>query len=160
MSGLHREAGLLQLLGCCAPLSMIRHACSPVFPASFSLLDTRSPAARVEPTPACCSQPGAAAVGTAARLLTPFLRSRLHSAAGPVSLLSGLNPRPSVLVMHFFMVALFGVGRWGGGVIVLMGGTGWQPAPGRWHMGRWMEPQCMLPLPVCPPSSIAALSPA
>ncbi|PRW45481.1 arginine--tRNA chloroplastic mitochondrial-like isoform X2 isoform B [Chlorella sorokiniana] len=31
--------------------------------------------------------------------------------AGPVSLLSGLNPRPSVLVMHFFMVALFGVGR-------------------------------------------------
>ena len=32
-------------------------------------------------------------------------------AAGPVSLLSGLNPRPSVLVMHFAMVALFGVGR-------------------------------------------------
>jgi hypothetical protein len=31
--------------------------------------------------------------------------------SGPVSLLSGLNPRPSVLVMHFFMVALFGVGR-------------------------------------------------
>lgn len=31
--------------------------------------------------------------------------------AGPVSLLSGLNPRPSVLVAHFFMVALFGVGR-------------------------------------------------
>lgn len=31
--------------------------------------------------------------------------------AGPVSLLSGLNPRPSVLVMHFFMVALYGVGR-------------------------------------------------
>ncbi|EFN52926.1 hypothetical protein CHLNCDRAFT_137251 [Chlorella variabilis] len=30
---------------------------------------------------------------------------------GPVSLLSGLNPRPSVLVMHFFMVALYGVGR-------------------------------------------------
>lgn len=36
-------------------------------------------------------------------------------AAGPVSLLSGLNPRPSVLVAHFFMVALFGVGRWVGG---------------------------------------------
>lgn len=32
-------------------------------------------------------------------------------AAGPVSLLSGLNPRPSVLVMHFFMVALYGFGR-------------------------------------------------
>ncbi|GLI67912.1 hypothetical protein VaNZ11_012238 [Volvox africanus] len=31
--------------------------------------------------------------------------------AGPISLLSGLNPRPSVLVRHFFMVALFGVGR-------------------------------------------------
>lgn len=31
--------------------------------------------------------------------------------AGPISLLSGLNPRPSVLVAHFFMVALFGVGR-------------------------------------------------
>jgi squalene monooxygenase len=30
---------------------------------------------------------------------------------GPVSLLSGLNPRPSVLVAHFFMVALYGVGR-------------------------------------------------
>ncbi|KAG2429450.1 hypothetical protein HYH02_014032 [Chlamydomonas schloesseri] len=32
-------------------------------------------------------------------------------ATGPISLLSGLNPRPSVLVQHFFMVALFGVGR-------------------------------------------------
>lgn len=31
--------------------------------------------------------------------------------AGPVSLLSGLNPRPSVLVTHFFMVALYGFGR-------------------------------------------------
>jgi squalene monooxygenase len=31
--------------------------------------------------------------------------------AGPVSLLSGLNPRPSVLVLHFFAVAVFGVGR-------------------------------------------------
>lgn len=30
---------------------------------------------------------------------------------GPISLLSGLNPRPSYLVMHFFMVALYGVGR-------------------------------------------------
>jgi hypothetical protein len=32
-------------------------------------------------------------------------------ASGPVSLLSGLNPSPSLLVMHFFSVALFGVGR-------------------------------------------------
>ena len=31
--------------------------------------------------------------------------------SGPVSLLSGLNPRPRVLVMHFFAVAIFGVGR-------------------------------------------------
>ena len=31
--------------------------------------------------------------------------------AGPVSLLSGLNPRPSVLVAHFFMVAVYGIGR-------------------------------------------------
>eukprot|EP01025_Chloroclados_australasicus_P010239 TRINITY_DN1408_c0_g1_i1.p1 TRINITY_DN1408_c0_g1~~TRINITY_DN1408_c0_g1_i1.p1 ORF type:complete len:546 (-),score=66.46 TRINITY_DN1408_c0_g1_i1:926-2476(-) len=31
--------------------------------------------------------------------------------SGPISLLSGLNPKPSVLVAHFFMVAVFGVGR-------------------------------------------------
>ena len=30
---------------------------------------------------------------------------------GPISLLSGLRPSPSVLVMHFFAVAIFGVGR-------------------------------------------------
>lgn len=30
---------------------------------------------------------------------------------GPVSLLSGLNPRPLTLVFHFFAVAVFGVGR-------------------------------------------------
>ncbi|GMP45573.1 hypothetical protein CsSME_00014051 [Camellia sinensis var. sinensis] len=30
---------------------------------------------------------------------------------GPVSLLSGLNPRPLTLVLHFFAVAIFGVGR-------------------------------------------------
>jgi len=30
-------------------------------------------------------------------------------AAGPVGLLSGLTPRPSVLVVHFFMVAFYGV---------------------------------------------------
>nr|WNO03109.1 squalene epoxidase [Ilex cornuta] len=32
-------------------------------------------------------------------------------AMGPVSLLSGLNPRPLSLVCHFFAVAIFGVGR-------------------------------------------------
>ncbi|KAJ4845179.1 Squalene epoxidase 1 [Turnera subulata] len=31
--------------------------------------------------------------------------------AGPISLLSGLNPRPLVLVFHFFSVAIYGVGR-------------------------------------------------
>ena len=31
--------------------------------------------------------------------------------SGPISLLSGLAPKPSLLVMHFFMVALYGVGR-------------------------------------------------
>lgn len=30
---------------------------------------------------------------------------------GPVSLLSGLNPRPLSLVLHFFAVAVYGVGR-------------------------------------------------
>lgn len=30
---------------------------------------------------------------------------------GPVSLLSGLNPRPLILVLHFFAVAVYGVGR-------------------------------------------------
>lgn len=31
--------------------------------------------------------------------------------SGPVSLLSGLNPRPMSLVLHFFAVAVYGVGR-------------------------------------------------
>lgn len=31
--------------------------------------------------------------------------------AGPVALLSGLNPRPLSLVAHFFAVAVYGVGR-------------------------------------------------
>ena len=30
---------------------------------------------------------------------------------GPVALLSGLNPRPLTLVLHFFSVAIYGVGR-------------------------------------------------
>ncbi|KAL8242452.1 hypothetical protein R6Q59_012754 [Mikania micrantha] len=30
---------------------------------------------------------------------------------GPISLLSGLNPRPLVLFLHFFAVAIYGVGR-------------------------------------------------
>lgn len=31
--------------------------------------------------------------------------------SGPVALLSGLNPRPLSLVVHFFAVAIYGVGR-------------------------------------------------
>lgn len=31
--------------------------------------------------------------------------------SGPVALLSGLNPRPLSLVLHFFAVAIYGVGR-------------------------------------------------
>lgn len=30
---------------------------------------------------------------------------------GPVSILSGLNPRPLSLVLHFFAVAIYGLGR-------------------------------------------------
>ena len=40
-----------------------------------------------------------------------YLRLGGMYSAGPVSLLSGLRPSPSVLVMHFFMVAIYGVGR-------------------------------------------------
>ena len=31
--------------------------------------------------------------------------------AGPVSILSGLNPKPLTLILHFFAVAVYGVGR-------------------------------------------------
>ena len=40
-----------------------------------------------------------------------YLRKGGWYAAGPISLLAGLNPSPFVLVMHFFMVALYGVAR-------------------------------------------------
>ena len=38
-----------------------------------------------------------------------YLRLGGVYAQGPISLLSGLNPRPFVLVAHFFMVAIYGV---------------------------------------------------
>ena len=38
-----------------------------------------------------------------------YLRLGGIYAQGPISLLSGLNPRPAILVAHFFMVALYGV---------------------------------------------------
>lgn len=40
-----------------------------------------------------------------------YLKSGGDRSAGPVALLSGLDPSPSNLVMHFFSVAMFGVGR-------------------------------------------------
>jgi hypothetical protein len=46
---------------------------------------------------ALCSTSGACAGG--------------ESSAGPVALLSGLNPQPYYLVKHFFSVALFGMSR-------------------------------------------------
>ena len=49
--------------------------------------------------------------------------------AGPISLLSGLNPKPSVLVMHFFMVPTLAraVGGGDGGLLSLMSGV--RPRP-------------------------------
>ena len=43
-----------------------------------------------------------------------YLRLGGIYAQGPISLLSGLNPRPFILVAHFFMVALYGVRQRGG----------------------------------------------
>eukprot|EP00899_Mesostigma_viride_P013255 jgi/Mesvir1/21930/Mv04927-RA.1 len=40
-----------------------------------------------------------------------YLRLGGWMSSGPVGLLSGLNPRPMSLVMHFFAVAVYGVGR-------------------------------------------------
>ena len=40
-----------------------------------------------------------------------YLQMGGPAAAGPVGLLSGLNPSPGALVAHFFAVALFGVLR-------------------------------------------------
>ena len=40
-----------------------------------------------------------------------YLRLGGWYSEGPISLLSGLRPSPSTLVMHFFAVAIFGVGR-------------------------------------------------
>jgi len=50
------------------------------------------------------------AVPTADATSANDLAGGSHS-SGPVALLSGLNPQPSSLVAHFFMVALFGMGR-------------------------------------------------
>lgn len=40
-----------------------------------------------------------------------YLRLGGWYSEGPISLLSGLKPSPSFLIMHFFAVAIFGVGR-------------------------------------------------
>lgn len=40
-----------------------------------------------------------------------YLRLGGVFSSGPISILSGLNPRPLSLVLHFFAVAVYGVGR-------------------------------------------------
>lgn len=45
------------------------------------------------------------------QLLEKVRYSGGNHSSGPIALLSGLNPQPSSLVAHFFMVALFGMGR-------------------------------------------------
>lgn len=40
-----------------------------------------------------------------------YLRLGGVFSSGPISILSGLNPRPLGLVLHFFAVAVYGVGR-------------------------------------------------
>jgi hypothetical protein len=62
-----------------------------------------------------------------------YLRLGGIYAQGPISLLSGLNPRPFILVAHFFMVALYGVrpgadaaARW---PELTPTSAGWPPAP-------------------------------
>lgn len=57
----------------------------------------------------CCT--GSPAHETMQQACFDYLALGGMYSSGPVSLLSGLNPRPSVLVGHFFMVALYGVGR-------------------------------------------------
>lgn len=77
---------------------------------------------RQERPPACTLPPSLLQHCPACSLSSipgPSTFSPFRPAAGPVSLLSGLNPRPSVLVTHFFMVALFGVGRCAGHILLL-----------------------------------------
>ena len=78
-----------------------------------------------------------------------------------MSLLSGLNPRPSVLVMHFFMVALFGVGRCVGEVLCLRraAATSDGVRPGRFEqpaLPDCVELHAWLPLQAHPPAAHAA----
>ncbi|XP_050363265.1 squalene monooxygenase SE1-like, partial [Argentina anserina] len=54
--------------------------------------------------------PGALLLGDSFNMRHPFEPWR-HLSYGPVSLLSGLNPRPLHLSLHFFVVAIYGVGH-------------------------------------------------
>lgn len=55
---------------------------------------------------------------------------------GPISLLSGLKPRPLSLLMHFFAVAIYGVGR----LLVPF------PSPKRiWIGARFITVQILIP---------------
>ncbi|KAA6421686.1 MAG: squalene monooxygenase-like [Trebouxia sp. A1-2] len=56
-------------------------------------------------------KPLSATINTLANALYKYLKLGGIYSSGPISLLSGLAPKPSLLVMHFFMVALYGVGR-------------------------------------------------
>lgn len=78
----------------------------------------------------CCLQPMASTINTLAGALYKVFstspneaRKELRQAcfdylslghffsSGPIALLSGLNPSPLNLILHFFAVALYGVGR-------------------------------------------------
>jgi squalene monooxygenase len=59
-----------------------------------------------------CAPPGGPPAHEAMRAACfDYLRLGGWASEGPIALLSGLRPRPSVLVAHFFAVAVFGVGR-------------------------------------------------
>jgi squalene monooxygenase len=59
-----------------------------------------------------CAPPGGPPAHEAMRSACfDYLRLGGWASEGPIALLSGLRPRPSVLVAHFFAVAVFGVGR-------------------------------------------------
>lgn len=56
-----------------------------------------------------CAAPGDAAHEAMRRACYDYLASGGERARGPMSLISGVNPRPATLARHFFSVALFAV---------------------------------------------------
>ena len=62
-----------------------------------------------------------------------------YCAGGPINLLSGLTPRPSILAMHFFLVAFHGVGKY------------FWPFPtvgGMWRMYDMLHVACQIIMPL------------